>query len=109
MVPLHATSFCAAKSRTKKNEFRRGRLLSRDLIPTQLTLLSVQGGISLRSWGRGKMATTGSDACKLPRGKGARVLVLMKTPSGHLALKVDECGAAAEDERSMPFLFLISI
>eukprot|EP00959_Pyramimonas_sp_CCMP1952_P461968 9482462-Pyramimonas_sp.AAC.2 len=27
----------------------------------------------------------------------------MNTPSGHLALKVDECGAAAEDKRPMLF------
>eukprot|EP00959_Pyramimonas_sp_CCMP1952_P101572 2125083-Pyramimonas_sp.AAC.1 len=35
--------------------------------------------------------------------KGARVLDLMKTPSGHLALKVDEYGAATEDKGSMSF------
>eukprot|EP00959_Pyramimonas_sp_CCMP1952_P054202 1133857-Pyramimonas_sp.AAC.1 len=27
----------------------------------------------------------------------------MKTPSGHLVLKADECGAAAEDKGSMSF------
>eukprot|EP00959_Pyramimonas_sp_CCMP1952_P146079 3058801-Pyramimonas_sp.AAC.1 len=37
-------------------------------------------------------------------GKGARALGLMKTPPGHLALKVDECGSAAEDKRSMSLL-----
>eukprot|EP00959_Pyramimonas_sp_CCMP1952_P056435 1178419-Pyramimonas_sp.AAC.1 len=36
-------------------------------------------------------------------GKGAGVFDLMKTPSGHLALKVDEYGAASEDEGSMSF------
>eukprot|EP00959_Pyramimonas_sp_CCMP1952_P180565 3775432-Pyramimonas_sp.AAC.1 len=28
----------------------------------------------------------------------------MKTPPGHLALKVDECGAATEDKRLMSFV-----
>eukprot|EP00959_Pyramimonas_sp_CCMP1952_P240614 5028638-Pyramimonas_sp.AAC.1 len=36
-------------------------------------------------------------------GKGARVLDLMKTPSGHLALKVDDYGAATEDKGLMSF------
>eukprot|EP00959_Pyramimonas_sp_CCMP1952_P372894 7808798-Pyramimonas_sp.AAC.1 len=27
----------------------------------------------------------------------------MKAPSGHLALKVEECGAATEDKRSISF------
>eukprot|EP00959_Pyramimonas_sp_CCMP1952_P383654 8040144-Pyramimonas_sp.AAC.2 len=49
------------------------------------------------------MIIPGSDMYKLLLGKGARVLDLMKTPPGHLALKVDEYGAATEDKRSMPF------
>eukprot|EP00959_Pyramimonas_sp_CCMP1952_P441834 9249587-Pyramimonas_sp.AAC.1 len=40
---------------------------------------------------------------KIIHGKGARVLDLMKTPSGHLALKVDEYGTATEDEWSVSF------
>eukprot|EP00959_Pyramimonas_sp_CCMP1952_P309838 6483437-Pyramimonas_sp.AAC.1 len=32
--------------------------------------------------------------------RGARVFDLMKTPPGHLALEVDEYGAATEDKRS---------
>eukprot|EP00959_Pyramimonas_sp_CCMP1952_P157028 3283852-Pyramimonas_sp.AAC.1 len=36
-------------------------------------------------------------------GKGARVLDLMKTPSGHLALKADEYEMATEDQGSMSF------
>eukprot|EP00959_Pyramimonas_sp_CCMP1952_P446334 9345132-Pyramimonas_sp.AAC.1 len=36
-------------------------------------------------------------------GKGAGVFDLAKTPSGHLAIKVDEYGAAAEDNGSMAF------
>eukprot|EP00959_Pyramimonas_sp_CCMP1952_P379133 7941622-Pyramimonas_sp.AAC.1 len=49
------------------------------------------------------MVIPGSDMYKLLIGKGARVFDLMTTPSGHLALKVDEYGAAAEDKRSMSF------
>eukprot|EP00959_Pyramimonas_sp_CCMP1952_P346110 7249168-Pyramimonas_sp.AAC.1 len=49
------------------------------------------------------MAIPGSDMYKLLLGKGAGVVDLMDTPSGHLALKVDEYGAAAEDRRSMSF------
>eukprot|EP00959_Pyramimonas_sp_CCMP1952_P066384 1385996-Pyramimonas_sp.AAC.1 len=35
---------------------------------------------------------------ELLRGKGARAFDLMKAPSGHLAIKVDECRAATEDK-----------
>eukprot|EP00959_Pyramimonas_sp_CCMP1952_P048587 1014565-Pyramimonas_sp.AAC.1 len=40
---------------------------------------------------------------RLRFGKGARVLDMMKTPSGHLALEVDEYGAATKDKGSMSF------
>eukprot|EP00959_Pyramimonas_sp_CCMP1952_P452931 9467406-Pyramimonas_sp.AAC.1 len=49
------------------------------------------------------MIIPGSDMYKLLLGKGARVFDLMKTPSGHLELKVDEYGAATEDKKSMLF------
>eukprot|EP00959_Pyramimonas_sp_CCMP1952_P229408 4796708-Pyramimonas_sp.AAC.1 len=38
---------------------------------------------------------------KLLLRRGARVFDLMKTPSGHLAIKVDEYGTATEDKGSM--------
>eukprot|EP00959_Pyramimonas_sp_CCMP1952_P322102 6740154-Pyramimonas_sp.AAC.1 len=44
------------------------------------------------------MIIPGSDMHKLLLGKGAGVFDLMKTPSGHLALKVDDCGASTEDK-----------
>eukprot|EP00959_Pyramimonas_sp_CCMP1952_P283996 5936424-Pyramimonas_sp.AAC.1 len=50
-----------------------------------------------------KMATPGSEMHWLLLGEGARALDLMETPSGHLALKVDECGAATEDKGSRLF------
>eukprot|EP00959_Pyramimonas_sp_CCMP1952_P108013 2258367-Pyramimonas_sp.AAC.1 len=49
------------------------------------------------------MIIPGAAMYKLLLGKGARVLDLMKTPSGHRALKADEYGAAAEDQGSMSF------
>eukprot|EP00959_Pyramimonas_sp_CCMP1952_P050924 1063823-Pyramimonas_sp.AAC.1 len=49
------------------------------------------------------MIIPGSDMYKLLLRKGARVLDLMKTPSGHLALKVDEYGAATEDKGPLSF------
>eukprot|EP00959_Pyramimonas_sp_CCMP1952_P348820 7308219-Pyramimonas_sp.AAC.1 len=42
-------------------------------------------------------------------GKDARVLDLMKTPSGHLAIKVDECGVATEDNGSTPFTIIANL
>eukprot|EP00959_Pyramimonas_sp_CCMP1952_P405267 8493877-Pyramimonas_sp.AAC.1 len=48
--------------------------------------------------GHEKMSILGSDMYKLLLGKGARVLDLMKTPPGHLTLKVDEYGSATEDK-----------
>eukprot|EP00959_Pyramimonas_sp_CCMP1952_P122611 2563315-Pyramimonas_sp.AAC.1 len=48
-----------------------------------------------------RMIIPGSEMYKRLLGKEARVLDVMKTPSGHLALKVDECGAATEDKGSM--------
>eukprot|EP00959_Pyramimonas_sp_CCMP1952_P109346 2287229-Pyramimonas_sp.AAC.1 len=53
--------------------------------------------------GRETMIIPGSEMYKLLLGKGARVLDLMKTPPGHLALKVDEYGAAAEDKEAVSF------
>eukprot|EP00959_Pyramimonas_sp_CCMP1952_P431909 9045409-Pyramimonas_sp.AAC.1 len=53
--------------------------------------------------GHEKMIIPGSEMHELLLGKGARVLDLMKTPSGHLAIKVDEYGVAAEDNGSMAF------
>eukprot|EP00959_Pyramimonas_sp_CCMP1952_P235890 4929813-Pyramimonas_sp.AAC.1 len=40
---------------------------------------------------------------KVLRGRVSRALKLMKTPSGHLALKADECEMATEDQGSMSF------
>eukprot|EP00959_Pyramimonas_sp_CCMP1952_P223677 4677006-Pyramimonas_sp.AAC.1 len=40
---------------------------------------------------------------KLVLGKGARVLDMTKTPSGHRVIKVDEFGAATEDHCSTAF------
>eukprot|EP00959_Pyramimonas_sp_CCMP1952_P423272 8866116-Pyramimonas_sp.AAC.1 len=51
--------------------------------------------------GARKMIILGSETCKFLLGKGARVLDLMKTPSGHLAREVDEYGTAAKDKGSM--------
>eukprot|EP00959_Pyramimonas_sp_CCMP1952_P365712 7658927-Pyramimonas_sp.AAC.1 len=65
--------------------------------------MSNMGAFLILGQGREKMIIPGSEMCKLLLGKGARVLALMKTPSGHLALKVDGCGAAAEDKGSMSF------
>eukprot|EP00959_Pyramimonas_sp_CCMP1952_P083852 1753586-Pyramimonas_sp.AAC.1 len=48
------------------------------------------------------MIIPGSVMHNLLLGMGARVLDRMKTPPGHLALKVDEYGAATEDKGSMP-------
>eukprot|EP00959_Pyramimonas_sp_CCMP1952_P176761 3694624-Pyramimonas_sp.AAC.1 len=60
--------------------------------------MSNKGTILILGQGREKMVIPGSGMFELLLGKGARVLDLMKTPSGHLALKVDECGAATEDK-----------
>eukprot|EP00959_Pyramimonas_sp_CCMP1952_P389330 8158034-Pyramimonas_sp.AAC.1 len=53
--------------------------------------------------GHEQMIISDSEMHKLLHGKGARVLDLMKTPSGHLAIEVDECGVAAEDRGPMAF------
>eukprot|EP00959_Pyramimonas_sp_CCMP1952_P405174 8491946-Pyramimonas_sp.AAC.1 len=47
--------------------------------------------------GREKFIIPGVEMYKVLPGRGARVLDLMKTPSGHLALKADGCEMAAED------------
>eukprot|EP00959_Pyramimonas_sp_CCMP1952_P252940 5283956-Pyramimonas_sp.AAC.1 len=65
--------------------------------------MSNMGIILILEQGREEIIISSSDVYELLLGKGARVLDLMKTPSGHLALKVDECGAAAEYKRSMSF------
>eukprot|EP00959_Pyramimonas_sp_CCMP1952_P077831 1626927-Pyramimonas_sp.AAC.1 len=61
------------------------------------------GTILILEQGHEKIIIPGSDMYKLLLGKGARVLDLMKTPAGHLALKVDEYGTATEDKGSMSF------
>eukprot|EP00959_Pyramimonas_sp_CCMP1952_P298425 6242054-Pyramimonas_sp.AAC.1 len=48
--------------------------------------------------GRAKMVIPGSEMHELLLGKGARVFDFLKTPSGHLAIEVDEYGAATEDK-----------
>eukprot|EP00959_Pyramimonas_sp_CCMP1952_P128638 2690267-Pyramimonas_sp.AAC.1 len=53
--------------------------------------------------GREKMIIPGVEIYKVLLGKGARVLGLMKTPSGHLALKADEYETATEGQGSMSF------
>eukprot|EP00959_Pyramimonas_sp_CCMP1952_P212174 4439904-Pyramimonas_sp.AAC.1 len=50
------------------------------------------------------MILPGVEMYRLLFGKGARVLDLMKTPSGHLALKADEYEMATEDQGSMSFM-----
>eukprot|EP00959_Pyramimonas_sp_CCMP1952_P429276 8990839-Pyramimonas_sp.AAC.1 len=50
------------------------------------------------------MVIPGPEMHELLLGKGASALGSMKTPSGHLALKVDECGAATEDKGSMSLI-----
>eukprot|EP00959_Pyramimonas_sp_CCMP1952_P098602 2061191-Pyramimonas_sp.AAC.1 len=47
------------------------------------------------------MIIPGVEMYKVLLGKGARVLDMMKTPSGHLALKADECEMATEDQGPM--------
>eukprot|EP00959_Pyramimonas_sp_CCMP1952_P105985 2216171-Pyramimonas_sp.AAC.1 len=61
------------------------------------------GAILILEQGREKMIIPGSEMYKTLLGKGARVLDLMQTPFGHLALKVDEYGAATKDKGSMSF------
>eukprot|EP00959_Pyramimonas_sp_CCMP1952_P160655 3359728-Pyramimonas_sp.AAC.1 len=56
------------------------------------------GTILILEQGHEKLAFLGSELYKLFLAKGARVFDLVKTHSGHVALKVDECGAAAEDK-----------
>eukprot|EP00959_Pyramimonas_sp_CCMP1952_P078707 1645347-Pyramimonas_sp.AAC.1 len=57
------------------------------------------GAILILEQGREKMIIPGSEMYKLLFGKCARVLGLMETLSGHLALKFDRYGAAIEDKR----------
>eukprot|EP00959_Pyramimonas_sp_CCMP1952_P313232 6556417-Pyramimonas_sp.AAC.1 len=72
-------------------------------IPAILGLrgMSTMRTILILEQGHDKMVIPGSEMHKLLLGKGARVLDLMKTPSGHLVIKVDECGTAAEDKSSI--------
>eukprot|EP00959_Pyramimonas_sp_CCMP1952_P198096 4143587-Pyramimonas_sp.AAC.1 len=65
--------------------------------------MSNMGTVLILEQGHEKMNIPGSDMCKLLLGQGARALDSMKTPFGHPALKVDECGAATEDNNSMSF------
>eukprot|EP00959_Pyramimonas_sp_CCMP1952_P128755 2692648-Pyramimonas_sp.AAC.1 len=46
--------------------------------------------------GREKTIVPGSEMHRLLLGRGARALDLMRTPSGHLAIKVDEYEIATE-------------
>eukprot|EP00959_Pyramimonas_sp_CCMP1952_P377419 7905335-Pyramimonas_sp.AAC.1 len=82
----HGAAVCdkslRCKVARKEKEIRRGHLLRRDL--------TYSANVAEGSGGREKMIIPGSDMCKLLLGKGAGVLDLMKTPSGHLALGVDE-------------------
>eukprot|EP00959_Pyramimonas_sp_CCMP1952_P281259 5879571-Pyramimonas_sp.AAC.1 len=59
MVPRSVRSPCIARLRARKGETRRGHLLCRDTVPTQQTLLRVQGGTSLLFWVRGACPTWG--------------------------------------------------
>eukprot|EP00959_Pyramimonas_sp_CCMP1952_P047720 996183-Pyramimonas_sp.AAC.1 len=51
--------------------------------------------------GHQNMITPGVETRKALLGKGARALDLMTTPSGHLALKANECETAAGDQGPM--------
>eukprot|EP00959_Pyramimonas_sp_CCMP1952_P283201 5919849-Pyramimonas_sp.AAC.1 len=53
--------------------------------------------------GHEKMIIPGAEMYRIPCGKDARVLDLMKTLSGHLALKAEEYGTPTEDKASMSF------
>eukprot|EP00959_Pyramimonas_sp_CCMP1952_P411414 8621158-Pyramimonas_sp.AAC.1 len=117
MVPLYVTSRCAAKLRA----WRQGDPAGTPAVPrldTYSANVAAGSGGNLRAilvmrsmsnirtilileQGHEKMTIPGSDMYKPLPGKGARVLDLMITPFGHLALKVDECGAANEDNISM--------
>eukprot|EP00959_Pyramimonas_sp_CCMP1952_P418684 8770892-Pyramimonas_sp.AAC.1 len=61
--------------------------------------MSNMGAILILEQGREQMVIPGTDMYKLLLGKDARVSDSMKTPSGHLALKVEEDGAATEDKK----------
>eukprot|EP00959_Pyramimonas_sp_CCMP1952_P370057 7750210-Pyramimonas_sp.AAC.2 len=61
------------------------------------------GTILILEPGREKMIIPGSEMYKLPLGEGARVLDMMEMPSVHLALKVDEYGAATENKGTKSF------
>eukprot|EP00959_Pyramimonas_sp_CCMP1952_P299514 6264623-Pyramimonas_sp.AAC.1 len=49
------------------------------------------------------MFIPGTGVHRLLLGKGARVIDLVKTPSGHLAIKVGEYGVAAEADGATAF------
>eukprot|EP00959_Pyramimonas_sp_CCMP1952_P395533 8287828-Pyramimonas_sp.AAC.2 len=61
-----------------------------------LRSMSNMGTILILKQGHEKMIIPGSEMYRLLLGKGARVLDLLKTPSGHLAIKVDEDRVATE-------------
>eukprot|EP00959_Pyramimonas_sp_CCMP1952_P304998 6383180-Pyramimonas_sp.AAC.1 len=64
-------------------------------------ILGLKGMANMRAalileQGHEKIVIPGTDMHRLSLGKGARALDLIKAPSGHLAIKVDECGVTAE-------------
>eukprot|EP00959_Pyramimonas_sp_CCMP1952_P398106 8341353-Pyramimonas_sp.AAC.1 len=59
------------------------------------------GAILILEQGHEKITIPGAGMHNILLGKGARVLDLMRTFSGHLALEADEGGAAIEDQGSM--------
>eukprot|EP00959_Pyramimonas_sp_CCMP1952_P461050 9480943-Pyramimonas_sp.AAC.1 len=69
-----------------------------------LRSMSNMGAILILEQGHEKMIIPGAEMYNILLGRGAGVFDLMKTPSGHLALKADENGAATEDQGSMSFI-----
>eukprot|EP00959_Pyramimonas_sp_CCMP1952_P010959 229529-Pyramimonas_sp.AAC.1 len=59
--------------------------------------------IRILEQGRENIIIPGLEMHKVLFGKGARALDLMKTPSGHLALKADEYEMSTEDQGPMSF------
>eukprot|EP00959_Pyramimonas_sp_CCMP1952_P272918 5705116-Pyramimonas_sp.AAC.1 len=68
-----------------------------------LRSMSNMRAILILEQGHEKMIIPGVEMYKVLLGEGCRALDLMKTPSGHLALKVDEYETAAEGQWSMSF------
>eukprot|EP00959_Pyramimonas_sp_CCMP1952_P059652 1245947-Pyramimonas_sp.AAC.1 len=61
------------------------------------------GAILILGQLREKMIIPGVEMHMVLLGKGASAFDLMKTPSGHLALKAGECELATEDQGPMSF------